>query len=86
MAYDICKICGRFFEKDGNNYCTSCRETDRKEYQLLREFVKKNPQVKVYEASNMTGLPVKTIMRFVQERRIHIENNGIEEGKISFRE
>ncbi len=86
MAYDICGICGRFFEKDGHKYCSPCRETDRKEYLLLREYVKYNPGVKVYEASNVTGLSVKTIMRFVQERRIHIEEGGIEQGKMFFLE
>ncbi len=86
MAYDICKICSRFFERDGQPYCHSCRETDLEEYRRLREYVKHNPGVKVFEAANMTGIPIKTIMRFVEERRIHVSNEGNAQERILFRD
>jgi len=86
MAYDICNVCGKFFSKDGSISCPECREKDMVEFEKLRNLVKQNPGMMVFEASNITGIPVSTIMRFVKERRIYISNDSKDSGKIYFRD
>ncbi|HOA80693.1 MAG TPA: hypothetical protein PKK61_06490 [Defluviitaleaceae bacterium] len=73
MSYDICKICGRFFYKSGRIYCDECYEKDKAEYKVVRDYVIKHRGCSVMEVSNATGIPVKTIYRFVEEGRIDID-------------
>ncbi|OEH86761.1 hypothetical protein BHU72_00355 [Desulfuribacillus stibiiarsenatis] len=84
MSYDICGICERFYPKDGKDYCPDCRDKDQNEFNILRDYVKQNYNAKVFEASNATGIPINTIMRFVRERRIHL--TGGDSGSITFRD
>ncbi|OEF97732.1 hypothetical protein [Desulfuribacillus alkaliarsenatis] len=86
MSYDICSICGRFYAKDGQSYCGECRDKDKKEFNKLRTLVKQRPGILAFEASNQTGIPINTIMRYVKERRIYIAGDGKDSGKIYFRD
>lgn len=87
MSYDICNVCGKFFPKDGNISCEECITKDQEDFEKLRQLVRANPGLKVFEASNLTSIPVNTIMRFVKERRIFISSeNDKDSGKIHFRD
>lgn len=87
MAYDICSVCGKFYPRDGDIYCDSCRDKDKKEFAVLREMVKNNPGIPAYEASTITGIPLKTINRYITERRIYIKDDPKEKKpKMYFRD
>ena len=87
MAHDICSVCGKFYPRDGDPYCDDCREKDKTEFAQLRELVSKNPGIPAYEASTITGIPLKTINRYIKERRIFIkEEEKTKKQKIYFRD
>jgi hypothetical protein len=67
LVYDICRICGRFFDKNGNTRCNKCLEKDKRQYDKVREFVETHQNAKILDIINATGVPLKTIMRFVEE-------------------
>ncbi|NLK21799.1 MAG: hypothetical protein GX308_06900 [Epulopiscium sp.] len=76
MAYDICKICGRFFPKNSREYCKECYEKDKQEYNIVRDYVLKHRGVNAMEVSNVTGISIKTIYRFIDEERIDIDKKS----------
>lgn len=76
MPYDICSICGRFFPKNGKNYCNECFEKDKKEYEIVRGYVIKHRGTNAMEVSNATGISIKTIYRFIDEGRIDIDKSS----------
>ena len=67
MAYGICKICKKMFEKNGIDYCDLCYEINEKEYKLVLDYIEKNPDNTVLEIISETGVSMKTINRFVEE-------------------
>lgn len=67
MSYDICRICGRFFNKNGNTLCEKCLEKNKLQYNQVREYVETHNGATVLDIINATGVPLKTIMRFVEE-------------------
>lgn len=67
MAYNICKVCGKFFEKNGQTLCEKCYEKDKREYDRVREFVERHSGATVLDVINSTGISMKTIMRYIEE-------------------
>lgn len=73
LAYEICRICGRFFEKNGRRCCNSCYQKDKEEYSLVREYVLRHKGANAMEVSSNTEIPLKTIYRYIDEGRIDID-------------
>ena len=67
MAYDICSICGRMYEKTGRQYCEICFEENEREYKLILEYIENNPNNTVLEIINETNVSFKTINRLVED-------------------
>lgn len=86
MSYDICNVCGKFFPKSGSKSCNECTVKDNEQFEKLRSLVSANPGLMVFEASNLTGIPVNTITRYINERRIYIKTDEKDSGKIYFRD
>lgn len=72
MAYEICGICGRFFEKNGRKYCGHCYKKDQEEYAKVKDYILKHKGTNAMEVSKATDIPLKTIYRFIDEERIDI--------------
>ncbi|MPN56723.1 hypothetical protein SDC9_204415 [bioreactor metagenome] len=78
MSYDICRICGRFFNRNGNTLCEECYEKDRLQYEKVREYVENHHNATVIDIINATSVTLKTIMRFVEEGAFTYINDKIE--------
>ena len=78
MAYEICKICGRFFEKCGRELCDKCYDKDKKEYATVIEYVKTHKGAQAIEIINATKVPMKTIMRYVEQGSLSYYNEKVE--------
>ena len=60
-------MCKRMFEKNGIDYCDSCYEVNQKEYKLVLDYIERNPDNTVLDIITETGVPMKTINRFIEE-------------------
>lgn len=74
MAYEICKACGRMFEKSGQGYCDLCYEKNKEEYNLVLNYINENPDNQVLEIIAETGVSMKTINRFIKDGSISYKN------------
>lgn len=80
MNYEICKRCGKMFQKSGKTYCKSCFEKNEKEYQLITEYLQKHPNAIVLDIIGETGVSLKSINSFVEEGAIsYVENKWLAE-------
>ena len=67
MAYQVCKICGSMFEKNGREYCEDCFAENEKEYNLVLDYIEKHPNHTILDITTDTKVPLKSINRFVEE-------------------
>lgn len=75
MAYEICKRCGKMFDKNGKTYCKDCFEKNEREYSLIYDHIRQNPNATVLDIITGTGVSLKTIDLLVEEGGIsYVEN------------
>jgi len=67
MAYQICKRCGKMFDKNGKLYCKSCFEKNEREYDLITNHVRKYPNATVLDIIEETGVSLKSINCIVED-------------------
>ena len=67
VAYDICNICGKMYEKTGRQYCATCYEENEREYRLVLDYIDSHPNNTVLDIITETNVSVKTINRFIEE-------------------
>lgn len=78
MPYNICKICSKFFEQNGSATCPECLKKDKLQYDKVRAYVETHRGATVLDVINATGIPFKTIMRFVEEGSLCYVNDRID--------
>lgn len=76
MAYVICKICGKMFKKDGNEYCDTCGAESKKEYDLVVDYIANHPDHIILDIITETGVSVKSINRFIEEGSISYKDES----------
>lgn len=80
MTYEICKRCGKMFEKNGKTYCESCFEKNKREYNLITDYIRQHPNATVLDIITETGVSLKTINYLVEEGGIsYVENKLVSE-------
>lgn len=70
MDFRNCPQCGKLFKKIGRNLCPACIEKEEKMFDIVREYVRDNPNANVMETSEATGVPEKVIMQFLRDGRL----------------
>lgn len=67
-----CAQCGRLYAKVIRSVCDVCYKEDEKMFETVYKFVRKkaNREASILEVSEATGVPEKTILRFVKEGRL----------------
>ncbi|MDR7856906.1 hypothetical protein [Tissierella sp.] len=84
MAYEICKSCGKMFEKDGKPYCMDCNEKIGKENNLIMEYIREHPASTIMEIIMETGVSLKSIDRLVKDGNIsYVENKDIDQEDVA---
>lgn len=75
MALANCPRCGRLFDNSFKDICQYCTKEEEELYQKVRLYVKENRKCTIYECSDDTEVPIKTIARFIKQGRINLKNN-----------
>lgn len=65
-----CRQCGRLFESLGSNLCPRCMEDMEKDFVTVKEYVYDHSDANVFDISNETGVPEKTVLEFLREGRL----------------
>ncbi len=79
MGRGICTVCQRFFEKQHISQvkCTECNEKDDADYRKVRDYLEKHEGATVSDVMKDTGVALKTLDRFLTERRVYIIDNRL---------
>lgn len=63
-----CKECGKaFVTYSGRPICQTCEARLNAEYELVREYVKDNPQVTLDKVSEVTGVSTSRIRQYIAD-------------------
>lgn len=61
-----CQRCGRIDQTASESgFCHKCKEIEKAEYNLVREYVRTHPNASVIEVHNQTQVALKTLDRMV---------------------
>lgn len=77
MAYEICKRCGKFFNKNGESYCEDCLEKTKKEQDLIVDYIRKHPDASILDIITETGVTLKSINCLVEEGYVSYIDNKL---------
>lgn len=66
MAYDICKKCQRFFDKNGKQYCEKCDNELNESREKIEAYLETNPHASIMELVNEAGVKLKDINIFLE--------------------
>ena len=74
-----CPRCGKLFAYIGRAICNRCVEQEEEEFKVVKEYIYDNPGATVFEVSDVTGVAVEKILRFLREERLEItsENSNL---------
>lgn len=77
--YDIinCKDCGKIFKYPGFGYkiCPECKKDDESNLKKIRDILYEEKNCNISKLSELTNIPEKTILRYIDEGLIQI--NGL---------
>lgn len=64
----VCRRCGKIDQSvNPAGYCTVCYQQEKADFELVRSFVRLNPNVTVFETNRATGVSLKTIARMIKD-------------------
>lgn len=69
---DNCPRCGRLYVRHRYPLCPHCIEKREQDFSLCREYLRDNPETKMKELSEATGVKVQQIIQFIVEGRLII--------------
>jgi hypothetical protein len=77
MEIKSCEICNRpFLFRGGIQVCDMCRETDREDYERVRDYVRENPGATIKEVEDSCDVTAKNIRRYLEEGRLEVAENS----------
>lgn len=75
MAYEMCRRCGKLFNRNGKSYCEDCFQKAEREHDLIIEYVRKHPDASILEIITATGVALKSINCLVEDGYVsYVEN------------
>lgn len=73
MGYKICQVCGKFIRTSSDEeMCEACMDRDTMEYSAVKNYLVSHQGASMAEIYTNTRIPLKTIKRFIQDRRIEL--------------
>ena len=70
MKLANCQYCGKVFARVGKNICPQCLAEEEALYRKVREYLEKNPGLKVQEVAQKCNTDPKKIYDFLKEGRL----------------
>jgi flagellar operon protein (TIGR03826 family) len=71
---DNCPRCGKLYVKNPMMLCAACIKDLNEEYEKCADYMRKQRTCTVQELSDVTGVAIKQITRFIREGRLSIAN------------
>lgn len=68
-----CKTCGSIFNFMGKPICPACLKKMDEDFAKVRKFIYENPNARVDEISEETGVEPKMIMQFLRDGRLELK-------------
>jgi flagellar operon protein (TIGR03826 family) len=69
-----CPRCGRVFTKIRTSICPACVKEDDETFELVREYVKENPNHSIGDVSEETKVSIKRITQYIRDGRLEISS------------
>lgn len=70
MDFRNCPQCGKLFKYVNRNLCPFCIGEEEKMFDVVRDYVRNNPNANVIEVSEATEVPQRIIMQFLRDGRL----------------
>lgn len=78
MALANCAGCNKLFNKMTSPLCPACVDQDENDLKIVNEALREEPNQKIAELSESTGVSKKTILRLLKEQRITSDANLVD--------
>jgi flagellar operon protein (TIGR03826 family) len=77
MSTDVrqCRECGRIFNTLGSDTCPACAEELDESFRKVKNYLYDHPTANVVEISKGTEVPEKTVLHFLKEGRLSIDES-----------
>ncbi|WP_141097527.1 hypothetical protein [Paenibacillus aquistagni] len=75
IEVENCKRCGKVFKKAFSSFCPDCFAFIRSELTRCNEYLKNNPDSDIHELSEATEVPVKKIIRYMNEGKLYVHQH-----------
>lgn len=67
VIYEICKRCGKLFKKNKKIYCESCFQINKREYDIITDYISQYPNSSVLNIITETGVSLKSINCLIED-------------------
>ncbi|MCL1936367.1 MAG: hypothetical protein FWF57_08360 [Defluviitaleaceae bacterium] len=64
-----CKRCGGVFNSVTLHICNECSNSEKDQYNKVKEYLEKNPGLNLIQLSKATGVKADIILRYIKEDR-----------------
>lgn len=71
-----CSKCGSIFRYDRSRICPTCRRKNEEDFQLVKDFLDREPGANISLVVEETGVETKKVIEFLREGRLEIEPGG----------
>jgi len=73
MALRSCPRCKKLFQyTSGDPICQNCKDSEEKDFQAVRKYLRDNPKSTISETSKETHVSTKLIIKFIKQERLII--------------
>ena len=79
MKLKNCVKCGKLFSpQTGEKVCPVCKKEEENDFEKVKEYLWDNPNAKIQEVHEETGVEKDTIMKFVKDDRLVAEGINVD--------
>lgn len=71
---DFCSKCGQLSGHIKATLCPSCFESERNDYNRIREYLKSSPRSNAMEIAKATGIPINKITKYIKDNSLIISD------------
>ncbi|MBR1567686.1 MAG: flagellar protein [Lachnospiraceae bacterium] len=77
MEVRNCKNCGKMFNYIGKPICPGCEKALEEKFQVVKQFIKDNPNASINEVAEENEVSVNQIKRWVREERLTFSESSM---------
>lgn len=72
-----CPTCGKMFSHPVNKLCATCNREDQELFELVRDYLRENPNATAVEVVDATEVPLKKVEEFIKSGRLTVVPGGL---------